>query len=228
MIGASSSAMRACTLWAPSSCAASCTPSSERSEMAFSSALRLPPSRCATDCTLAKASLSPPPRPTCSNKAVSSPLFWLIAAPIDFCSASLSALTKRAAASEICPEITDRRMASIIAGTCRLVTYCTPRPAVEKDTMATVAAMMVIAAAAPKASCSLPPMPSLRRAKPGSVARKASAREPAEMAVRIMTVGSSAGAVSTCRDLRLLLPIYMVSLSTALNEPSGWMTVMKT
>ena len=88
-------------------------------------------------------------------------LFSAMMAAMAAWSAAVWALTKRAAAAEISPDVTDNRMASVIIGTWRLATCSKPRSVAENDTMATTAAITVMAATAPKASCSLALMPKL-------------------------------------------------------------------
>ena len=74
--------------------------------------------------------------------------------------AAVVALTKRAAAAEISPDVTDRRMASVIIGTSRPATRWKPRSVAENDTIATAAAITVMTATRPKAICSLTLIPS--------------------------------------------------------------------
>ena len=75
------------------------------------------------------------------------------------CSSAVRALTKRAAAAEISPDMTESRSASVIIGTSWLATRWNSRSVAENETMPTPAAATVISATTPNAVCSLPLTP---------------------------------------------------------------------
>jgi len=75
------------------------------------------------------------------------------------------ALTKRAAAAEISPDMADRRNASVISGTSRVAMFWTPCSVAENDVIATAAAASVMIETAAKATGSLTliPRPPIQR-----------------------------------------------------------------
>src|SRR5882724_7153623 len=172
--------MRACVLCTDSIRASIVARSWERSEITFSSARRLSSSRCDTEATRRNASLSPPVRRTRSMIVFRAWLLSPMTAEIACCSAAVFALTRRAAAAEISPEITESRMASVMTGTSRPATCSKPRSVALNDMIATVEAITVITATTPNAICSLTLTPSRVRAEAlGSVEFPRSVKEPA-------------------------------------------------
>jgi hypothetical protein len=89
-------------------------------------------------------------------------------AAIALCSPAFLALTKRAAAAEISPDMMESRSASFISGTSRCAISSTSRSVAENAVMATAAAARVITDTAAKAagSLTLMPRPPIQRDSP--------------------------------------------------------------
>src|SRR5215470_14415491 len=150
--------MRAWVLCRASSLASRLARSAVRSAITLSSDLRLPSSARAAVSTEANAALACFSR----RRSIIAVNRWArsrMAAAFALCSAAVLALTKRAAAAEISPDMADRRNASVISGTSRFATPPTPRSAAENDVTATAVAITVMTDTAANASCSLILMP---------------------------------------------------------------------
>src|SRR5258708_40204849 len=159
------------------------------------------------------------------------------------CSSADLALTKRAAAAEISPDMTDRRRASVICGTSRAAMFWPPCSVAENEAIATAAAasVMIDTAANATGSLTLIPKPpsqadSLRHGRRSRAALLPIASAtgtsltvfiavPAADRPRRIRFGARAHAAADrpgpggagSHQFRDTLP----SLATALNEPSG-------